>query len=215
MKASKKKEGSVQIIMLCTAGLLTLFIYQCIGLTQLQTEYDTTRLNECVQEAVMSADYIDQNASSAYGYVLLDCSDASRYHCRHDTCRYGVAAEETAYDYAYKKAEERFKDALAASLNLTDDLAPTERTPCGIKSLQIKDFRTYSVIDRTGAGILQEGKTYELTGEGGIWHDTIQGVEAPDGEAVTMTGIYVQVDFTIRSFVKTIIIPVRIFVGIR
>ena len=210
----RKKEGSVQAMAICIMGLTAMLYWLLLGLTQLQTEYATARLNECVSEAVLSADYLDQHALSTYGYTVLDCSAIGADHCAHNSCAYssGTMSETEAYEKALCRA----KDSISASLGLGAGLSTTERTLCGIVEVAIDDFRVYNVISQTGNNALSEGKTYMHAMKGSRWYDGGQPIIAPNGEAVQVSGIYIDVRFKVLTFFATTIdIPVRIFVGIR
>lgn len=212
---TRKKKGSVQPIAICMMGLITVFICLLFGLTQIQTEYATTRLNESVSEAILSADYLDQYTLSTYGYTVLDCSGTDTPHCTHNSCQYSTD-ETAAYAKAYTKACNRFENSLKASLQLDAGLTVTSQTPCGITKVTIQDLRTYNVIDTSGSGILSEGKTYMKTPDDSRWYDNSQNITAPNGDEVLVSGVYADVVFTIRTFLSTTTdIPVRIFVGIK
>lgn len=215
MMKVRKKKGGVQPIAICIMGLITVFICLLFGLSQIQTEYATARLNESVSEAILSADYLDQYAQSTYGYTVLDCSGTDKPHCTHSSCMYSTD-ETAAYNQAYEKARTRFENSLKDSLHLGAGFAVTSQTPCGIAGVTIQDLRTYNVIDTSGSGILSEGRTYMKSPDASQWYDNTQTVTAPNGDEVLVSGVYADVVFTIRTFWSTTTdIPVRIFVGIR
>lgn len=214
----RKKKGAVQVMAICIMGLVVVFFWLLLGLTQLQTEYATTRLNECVSEAILSADYLDQHALSTYGYTVLDCSAPRAAHCAHNSCAYSsiTLSETDAYARSYEKALGRVKDSIKASLNLGDGLSVTDRTPCGIMEVTIDDFRAYNVIARTGNNTLSEGRTYMHGMGGSLWYGEGEQIAAPNGDPVLVSGIYVDIRFKVRTFFATTTdIPVRVFVGIR
>ena len=213
----RKKEGAVQVMAICLIGLAIIFFWLLLGLTQIQTEYVTARLNECVSEAILSADFIDQHAMSTYGYTILDCSEPEVPHCAHNSCAYGSADMEEAEAYAqsYYKAWARLENSIKTSLALGNDLSPTEDTPCNIMKVDVEDFCVYNVIGYTGKDILSEGKTYMCGMKEKGWYDAGQTITAPNGESVQVSGIYVDIRFKIKTFMaNTATIPVRVFVGI-
>ena len=110
------------------------------------------------------------------------------------------------------------KDSLITTLNLTDSMEVTDKTPCKITEVKIKDFRVYGHIDDAGASDesgLSEGYTFikTLTDEG--WTDNSDTITVPSGNTVDKSGIYMEVDFKTDTIGDKTDIPVRIFVGIR
>ena len=211
----KKKKGSAHIITLCLMGLVLLFLYLLAGLTQLQLEYDTAVLNEAVSEAVLAADYMDQYMAAARGCIVFDCSPLGESGCSYRGCLYESGSEEHACSQAFEKARERFRESLSDALSLHTDFAVTGNTPCGIKQIEIKEFRTYSVMEQAENGFPGVGRTYMKTLQAAQWYDYGHSLSAPNGEPILTSGIYVDVEFTVKTFLKTTKLPVRTFVGIR
>lgn len=215
---TKKKEGMANSIIICCIGISLIILFLELGFNELEYEYIVTKLNECVSEAIMAGNFADRAMMSEYGYILPDCSEKTETSCIGRECTYKTVSEEEAFAKAYQKALYRVKDSLITTLNLTDSMEVTDKTPCKITEVKIKDFRIYGHIDAAGASDesgLSEGYTFikTLTDEG--WTDNADTITVPSGNTVDKSGIYMEVDFKTDTIGDKTDIPVRIFVGIR
>ncbi len=200
----RKKEGAVEGIVICLVLIVCLIMITLYSIQLRIAQNEKYETDEAVTIAASSAQLVDLYQYASTGENVLDCTGNGN-----SGGKYSQPYEATKE--ACRITFDRFQEHLAMSLNLSEDLTPSENTY--IKKVEVHEFTIYNVMNAGVYTCTFNGSDFTETQYDPDFHTTkmIKGKE----RAIIQTSVYVDIEFTVEIFGKTYVIPITEYVYLK